>query len=40
MCPNKSDGMANSVEPDETAPIGAESDLHLHCLLKSVYPKT
>ena len=23
MCPNDSDGMANSVDPDQTAPLGA-----------------
>ena len=23
MCPNDADGMANSVDPDQTAPLGA-----------------
>ena len=23
MCPNHADGMANSVDPDQTAPLGA-----------------
>ena len=37
---NDADGMANSVEPDQTAPLGAvQSDLGLHCLLRPVCPK-
>ena len=24
MCPNDADGMANSVDPDQTAPLGAD----------------
>ena len=31
MCPKSADGMANSVDPDRTAPR-SESDLGLHCL--------
>ena len=31
MSPNDADGMANSVDPDQTAP-----DLGLHCLLRPV----
>ena len=34
MSPNDADGMANSVDPDQTA------DLGLHCLPRPVYPKT
>ena len=30
------DGMANSVDPDQTA--WEQSDLGLHCLLRPVYP--
>ena len=33
MSPNDADGMANSVDPDQT-------DLGLHCLLRPVCPKT
>ena len=33
----KSDGMANSVDPDQTAP---RTDLGLHCLPRLVCPKT
>ena len=36
MCPK--DGMANSEDPDQTAP--AQTDLDLHCLLRSVCQKT
>ena len=32
MCPNDADGMANSVDPDQSAQ--EQPDLHLHCLLK------
>ena len=31
MSPNDADGMANSVDPDQTAPQ-EQSDLGLHCL--------
>ena len=34
MRPNDVEGMANSVDPDQTAPIG------LHCLLMPICPKT
>ena len=34
MHPNDADGMANSVDPDQTAPH--QSDLGLHCLLRPV----
>ena len=34
MSPNDADGMANSVDPDQTAPLG------LHCLPRPVCPKT
>ena len=36
-------GIANSEDPDQTAPLGAveeQSDLGLHCLLRPVCPKT
>ena len=31
MGPKDVDGMANSVEPDQTAPKPEQSDLGLHC---------
>ena len=34
MSPNDADGMANSVDPDQTAPLG------LHCLPRHICPKT
>ena len=34
MSPKDADGMASSVDPDQTAPSG------LHCLPRQVYPKT
>ena len=34
MSPNDADGMANSVDPDQTAPLG------LHCLPRHNCPKT
>ena len=39
MHPKDADGMANSVDPDQTAPLGSGSgsDLGLHCLPR---PKT
>ena len=39
MSPNDADGMANSVDPDQTAPL-EESDLGLHCLPRHICPKT
>ena len=36
LCPKDADGMANIVDPDQTAPIlfaSEQSDLGLHCLL-------
>ena len=38
MSPNDADGMANSVDPDQTAPL--ETDLGLHCLPRPICPKT
>ena len=35
-----SHGMANSIDPDQAVPLGAESDLGLHCLPRPVCPKT
>ena len=39
VSPNDADGLANSVDPDQTAPVGAVSDLGLHCLLRPIRPK-
>ena len=39
MSPNDADGMANSVDPDQTAPL-EQSDLGLHYLLRPICPKT
>ena len=38
MHPKDAEGIANSVDPDQTAPLGA--DLGLHCLPRPVCPKT
>ena len=35
MSPNDADRMANSIDPDQTAP-----DLGLHCLPRHICPKT
>ena len=35
LCPKGVDGMASSVDPNQTAPL---SDLGLHCFLKRVCP--
>ena len=35
--PKDAEGIANSVDPDQTAPLGA--DLGLHCLPRPVCPK-
>ena len=43
MSPNDADGMANSIDPDQTAPrllLLEQSDLGLHCLPRPVCPKT
>ena len=37
MSPNDADGMANSVDPDQTE---EQSDLGLHCLPGHICPKT
>ena len=40
MCQRDTAGMANSADPDQTAPSGAvkeQSDLDLHCLLRLSY---
>ena len=34
------DGIANRVDPDQTAPLEEQSDLGLHCLPRPVCPKT
>ena len=39
MRPKDADGIANSVDPDQTAPK-EQSDLGLHCLLSSIFPNT
>ena len=38
MSPKDADGMANSVDPDQTAP--EQSDLDLHSLPRPISPKT
>ena len=42
MSPNDADGMANSVDPDQTAQEQSDqqSDLGLHCLPRHICPKT
>ena len=37
MHPKDADGMANSVDPDQTE---KQSDLGLHCLLRPICPNT
>ena len=39
MHPKDADGMANIVDPDQTAP-SEQSDLGLHCLLGPIVPNT
>ena len=39
MSPNDADGMANSVDPDQTAPLGAVWS-GLHCLPRHICSKT
>ena len=39
MCPEDADGMANSVDPDQTAPLGAVP-VGLHCLPRPICQKT
>ena len=39
MCPNDVDEIANSVDPNQTAPSG-QCDLGLHCLPRPVCPNT
>ena len=34
------DGIANSVDPDQTAPYKEQSDLDLHCLLRPICSNT
>ena len=43
MHPKDADGMANSVDPDQTASeeaVQKQSDLGLHCLLRPICPNT
>ena len=43
MSPKDADRMANSVDPDQTAPLGGaeeQSDQGLHCLPRQICPKT
>ena len=41
MHPEVADGIANIVDPDQTAPIDpCQTDLGLHCLPRRVCPKT
>ena len=39
MSPKDADGMANSVDPDQTA-LEEQSDLGLHFLLRPISPNT
>ena len=39
VCPTDEEGVANSVDPDQTAPL-EQSDLGLHCLPRPVCPKS
>ena len=39
MHPKEADGMANSVDPDQTL-LQKQSDLGLHCLLRPICPNT
>ena len=39
MCPNNADGVANSVDPDQTL-LQEQTDLGTHCLPRPVCPKT
>ena len=38
--PNNADGMANCVDPDQTAPLEEQSDQGLHCLPRHICPTT
>ena len=40
ICPKGTDGMTNSVDPDQTAPFKEQSDLGLHCLFNPICPNT
>ena len=40
MHPKDADGLANSVDPDQTASEQKQSDLGLHCLLRPICPNT
>ena len=44
MHPKDAEGIANSADPDQTAPLGAvleeQSDLGPHCLPRPICPKT
>ena len=37
---NGANGIVNSEDPDQTAPLQEQSDLGMHCLLRSICPKT
>ena len=39
FCQNGANGIANSGDPDQNAPLG-QSDLGLHCLPRPICPKT
>ena len=39
MSPKDVEGLANSEDPDKTAPRGAVCDLGLHCLPRLIGPK-
>ena len=40
MGPKGVNGMANIVDPDQTAPFKEQSDRGLHCLLRPACPNT
>ena len=40
MHPKDADGMRNSVDPDQTAPVKEQSDQGLYCLLRPLRPQT
>ena len=40
LCQNAANGIANSADPDQTAPLWEQSDLGLHCLPIPICPKT
>ena len=39
FCQKDANGIANSEDPDQTAPLEEQSDLGLHCLHRPTCPK-